>query len=113
MTTDPIGRIARAAARRLAETHGAALEPQVEAALSARARDQRPTRYLDPLALGSLIVSVANLAWMMITDWPPRKPHPTREDVAPVVKDELGIDDPSADEVINVVVDESLKDAEE
>ncbi len=113
MTTDPIGRIARAAARRLAETHGAALEPQVEAALYARARDQRPTQYLDPLALGSLIVSVATLAWTVITDWPPRTPHPTRKDVAHRVKDKRGINDPSADEVIDVVVDETFKDPEE
>ncbi|ANZ36015.1 hypothetical protein BBK82_07980 [Lentzea guizhouensis] len=113
MTTDPISRSARAAARRLAETHGAALEPQVEAALYARARDQRPTQYLDPVALGSLIVSVATLAWTVITDWPPTRPRPTREDIKPTVKDELNIDDPSADEVIDVVVDESLKDAEE
>jgi hypothetical protein len=112
MTADPIGRSARAAARRLAETHGAALEPQVEAALYARAHDQRPTQYLDPIALGSLIVSVATLAWTMIIDIRRKALHPTREDVALRVKAELDINDPSADEVIDVVVDETLKDAE-
>jgi hypothetical protein len=113
MTADPIGRSARAAARRLAGIHGAALEPQVEAALYSRAGNQRPTQYLDPVALGSLIVSVATLAWTVIVDVRSKALHPTREDVMRRVKDELGAPDGPANEVIEIVVDETFRHPEE
>jgi hypothetical protein len=63
--TDPVAHIARAAAAHLAAEHGPALPVDVEAALHARGSTPGPERYLDPVALGALIVS---LAWTIYTD---------------------------------------------
>lgn len=66
--TDPVERIARAAATRLTAKHGPSLRVEVEAALHARDSTREPDRYLDPVALGGLIVSIATLAWTIYTD---------------------------------------------
>jgi hypothetical protein len=60
---DPVEHTVRAAAHRLVAEHGPGLVTDVEAALHARGSAQRPEQYLDPVSLGSLIVSVATLAW--------------------------------------------------
>jgi hypothetical protein len=57
--TDPAADAARAAAVILAPSHGPNLPAEVEAALAAR---HGPGRYLDPVSLASLIVSIATLA---------------------------------------------------
>jgi hypothetical protein len=55
---------ARAAARRLAEQLGRpGLEVEVEAALHRGGAQAGPDRYVDVVALGSLIVSVAGVAY--------------------------------------------------
>lgn len=61
--TDHAAEAARSAAAILAPDLGQNLPVEVEAALAARAGDQRPDRYLDVVSLGSLIVSVGTLAW--------------------------------------------------
>src|ERR1700753_800528 len=66
--TDPVADAARSAAVILAPDLGQNLPTEVEAALAARAGDYRPDRYLDPVSLGSLIVSVATLAWTIYND---------------------------------------------
>ena len=70
---------ARAAAQRLAADYGPALPQHVEAALHAPA--EPPTRYVDPVAIGGLIVAVATLAWTVYHDLrtptPPRAPTPS------------------------------------
>jgi hypothetical protein len=67
LVTDPITAGARVAAQRLTPEYGPGLVLEVEAAL--RARKEQPTEYdLDPVSLGSLIVSVATLAWTSYTD---------------------------------------------
>ena len=66
--TDPAADAARAAAAILAPDLGPALPAQVEAALAARYNQQRPDRYVDPVSLATLIVSIATLAWTIYND---------------------------------------------
>jgi hypothetical protein len=66
--TDTVADAARSAAVILAPDLGRNLPIEVEAALAARGGDQRPDRYVDLVALGSLIVSVATLAWTVYND---------------------------------------------
>lgn len=66
--TDPIADAARSAATILAPDLGPSLPAQVEAALIARDTQQRPERYLDPVSLAGLIVSIATLAWSIFND---------------------------------------------
>ena len=65
--TDPVADAARSAAT-LVPNHGRHLPAEVEAALAARGTSQRPGRYLDPVSLASLIVSIATLAWQIYAD---------------------------------------------
>ena len=66
--TDPAADAARSAAAILAPDLGLSLPSQVEAVLAARNTQQRPDRYLDPVSLASLIVSIATLAWTFYND---------------------------------------------
>jgi hypothetical protein len=68
MTDDPAAAAARSAAAILAPDLGQQLPVEVEAALAARAGDQRPERFFDPVSLGALIVSIATLAWTVYND---------------------------------------------
>lgn len=66
--TDHAAEAARSAAAILAPDLGQNLPVEVEAALAARAGEQRPDRFFDPISLGALIVSVAALAWTVYND---------------------------------------------
>ena len=66
--TDYVAGAARTAATILAPELGRNLPVEVEAALAARAGDQRPHHYLNVISLGSLTVSVATLAWTIYND---------------------------------------------
>jgi hypothetical protein len=66
--TDPAAQAARSAAAILAPDLGPSLPVEVEAALAARHTARRPDRYLDPVSLASLIVSIAALAWTIYND---------------------------------------------
>jgi len=63
--TDPAADAARSAAAILAPDLGPTLPAEVEAALDT---SQRPDRYIDPVSLATLIVSVATLAWTIYND---------------------------------------------
>jgi hypothetical protein len=78
--TDPVADAARATAATLAPDHGPALPSEVEAALAARGTSQRPDRYLDPVSLATLIVSIAALAWQVYTSQRDRTPDPPPAD---------------------------------
>ncbi|WP_058043085.1 hypothetical protein [Streptomyces roseifaciens] len=120
-TDNPADRGARAAARRMAATHGTQLEAQVEAALHARGAgaDARAEQYLDvdPVALGSLIVSVASLSWSVYQDLRTRTPSPSRSVIARRVRIELPADGGTGpeerDRIIDIVVEEVTRDAED
>ena len=74
--TGPAADAARAAAAILAPDLGPHLPAEVEAALAARDAGQRPDRYLDPVSLASLIVSIASLAWTIYNDRRKNSPEP-------------------------------------
>lgn len=114
---NPVSRAARATARRLAASHGPGLDAQVEAALYDRRIDQRPDQYLDPVTLGSLIVSAAALSWTVYKDLHNKTPKPAREVIARRVRIELPASDPTPsaerDKIIEIVVEEIVKDTED
>jgi hypothetical protein len=106
---NPVSRSARIAARRLAPEHGAELEAQVEAALHARSTNQ----YFDPIALGSLIVSVATLAWTVYNDLRTKTPKPPREAITEQIRADLTTNDHNPadlDKIIDIIVDEINKE---
>jgi hypothetical protein len=74
--TDPAADAARAAAAILASDLGPHLPAEVEAALAARDAARRPDRYLEPVSLASLIVSIAGLAWTIYNDRRTRTSEP-------------------------------------
>ena len=80
--TDPAAHAARSAAAILAPSLGPALPAEVEAALAARDIGGRPARYLDPVSLASLIVSIATLAWTIYNDQRSRTLDPKPDAVA-------------------------------
>jgi hypothetical protein len=84
--TDPVERIARAAATRLTTDHGPSLAVDVEAALHTRGTTREPDRYFDPIALGALIVSVATLAWTIYTDLKQKTPNPSPDVLARTIR---------------------------
>jgi hypothetical protein len=112
---DPVSVGARAAAERLTPQYGPELAADVEAALHTHGAPQRPERYLDPVSLGALIVSIATLAWTIYTDLKKQTPSPAPDVVARTVRVELskrGDDGPaSPGQITEVVVTEVINAA--
>jgi len=110
--TDPVEHIARAAAARLAAQHGPTLPVDVEAALHTRGPAPEPDRYLDPVSLGALIVSVASLAWTVYTDLKHKTPNPSPDVLARTIRVQLHdadrLDPTERDRIIDAVVSETL-----
>jgi hypothetical protein len=110
---DPVPAGARGAARRLAAELDPGIEIDVEAALHARGRAPQPAQYFDPISLGTMIVSIATLAWNVYTDLRRRTPQPSAETVTRTVRVQLRDADAIApeqrDRIIEVVVDEVLR----
>jgi hypothetical protein len=111
---DPAADGARAAAQRLASVHGARLEADVEAALHSRGSDEAPPdQYIDPVAIASLIVAAASLAWTIYRDLranhaaPPTPDHLIRR-VRTTLRESRTLDD-STERVIEITVEETLK----
>jgi hypothetical protein len=87
---DPVSVIAHAAADRLAPGHGPELAAELEAALNAQKSATPPQQYgVDPVSLGTLIVTIADLAWTIYTDLKKETPNPAPEVVARKVRVEL------------------------
>jgi hypothetical protein len=84
--TDPAADAARSAAAILAPHLGAGLPTEVEAALAARDAHQRPDRYLDPVSLATLIVTIATLAWTIYNDQRDHTPDPPPASIARQVR---------------------------
>jgi hypothetical protein len=108
----PAESIARGAAHRLAANGESAIRLEVERALSA-AGGRKPDQYVDVAAIGSLVVSVAALAWTVYTDLRARSGKVTREELRNTVRlrlhDSQAAADPDSAMVIEVVVDETLQ----
>jgi hypothetical protein len=113
--TDTVADAARSAAVTLAPDLGRNLPVEVEAALAARGGAQRPDRYLDPVSLGSLIVSVATLAWTVYNDQRNRaRDHePPADSIARQVRITLRNKDvslpPGTDRITEVVATEIIR----
>jgi len=105
--TDPVEAVARAAAERMAPEYGPRLKTDVEAALYARESQRGPEQYIDPVALGSLIVSIATLAWTIYSDLRKKTPDPAPEVAARTLRVELRRHtDGTPDKITEVVVAE-------
>jgi hypothetical protein len=112
--TDPVAAVARAAAERLAPDYGPRLKPDVEAALYTREAQRGPDQYIDPVSLGSLIVSIATLAWTIYSDLRKKTPDPAPEVAARTLRVELRQhtdDTPDSDKITDVIVTEIVNGA--
>lgn len=79
MTDDPAA-VATAAARQLAAQFGQPrLLLDVQAAIRSRGAFEQPRQFADPVALASLIVSIAGVAWQIYSDKKKEGEKPTRE----------------------------------
>jgi hypothetical protein len=84
---DPVATAARAAAATLASRlEQPGLPIDVEAALYARGEERRPNQFFDPVALGSLIVSIAALAWQVYSDRKKEGSTPTQETLTRIIR---------------------------
>jgi hypothetical protein len=86
---DPIAASARATADRLAAEYGRGLAGEVEEALYSSRRARQPEHYLDPVSLGSLIVSTATLAWTIYADLRRQSPDAKPDVLAQTLRVEL------------------------
>jgi hypothetical protein len=113
--TDPSADVARSAAAILAADLGPGLPAEVEAALAARDTARRPDRYLDPVSLASLIVSIATLAWQVYTDQRKHTPDPPADSIARQVRITLRDQDttlpPGTDRITEIVATEITRHA--
>jgi hypothetical protein len=116
--SDPITAAARAAAKRLAADYGPGLLTDVQAELQARSTaPTRPDMFIDPVSVGSLIVTIATLAWTVYTDLRKKTPNPPPEAVARRVRvafRELGdSQQPEASRITEVIVTEIIRTADD
>ena len=111
--SDPIGIAARAAAQQLKAEAGPGLVAEVEAVLATRESPSAPPQYVDPIALASLIVTIASLAWTVYIDLKKRAAQPTAEVVARTVRVTRQDQGQAAapDHVVEVVVTETIRAA--
>ena len=118
--TDPVADAARSAAAILASDLGPSLPAEVEAALHARSTgEQRPGQY-DPLAIAgfgigvaSLVVSIAQLAWSIVSDRRKQAAEQSSGSIARQVRIALRQQDipisPDADRIAEVVITEIIR----
>ncbi|WP_327398707.1 hypothetical protein OG194_00145 [Streptomyces sp. NBC_01288] len=115
-----IEQAARAAAQRLAGPQQPALAEEVEEALATEGAAKAPGQYLDPTALGGLIVTIANTAWMIYNDIRSRSSAaPDRDAIARRVRQQLDQTDiptpplgsAERDRIITTTVEETLNAA--
>lgn len=119
MTQDDLARrVARRAARRLASPRWPELAVDLEAVLdnrrtTPRADSGQPDQFVDPIALASLIVAAADLAWSVYADLRKKKTAKPGPVIVQRLRIELGesrlIEPAERDRVIEVVVDEIIR----
>jgi hypothetical protein len=114
--TDPAADAARTAAAILAPDLGPGLAAEVEAALAARDTGQRPDRFLDPVSLATLIVSIATLAWTIYNDQRTRHhsdppPDAVARQVRVTLRDQDTVLPPGTDRITEIVATEITRHA--
>jgi hypothetical protein len=115
MSNDPMADGARAAADRLSARNGARLTTDVEVALANRDTPPSRDQFFEPIALGSLIVSIAALTWTIYKDRKNQGANPPTEVIVRAVRIELDnagrLDPEQHDPVIQATVEETLNAA--
>lgn len=112
--TRPAMIAARAAAQRLERENNPGLRAEVEAVLAARQTGSAAPRYADPVALASLIVSIASLAWTVYADLRKQTHHPSADKVAGEVQNTMDDSGQQApDHIVDVVVAEVIRAADD
>ena len=89
------------------------LVAEVEAILATRQSPSAPPQYVDTVALASLIVAIASLAWTVYNDLKTRTAQPTTQVVARTVRvtrRDQGLA-AAPDYIVEVVVTETLRAA--
>jgi hypothetical protein len=87
VSDDPVATLARVAAQELASQFGQpGLMADVEEALYARGEKRPPDRFVDPVALGSLVVSIAGLSWQVYRDRKKGESKPTHDTLIRIVR---------------------------
>lgn len=113
--TDFVADAARSAAAALAADLGQSLPVEVEAALAARAGDQRPDGYREVASLGSVTVSAASLAWTIYndqrnaTEGPRPEPDSIAYQVRIALRDQGTILPPNIDRITEAVATEIIR----
>lgn len=104
--------IARMAARQL-EAGNPGIVAEVEAVLAAQGFAPSQRQYVDPTALGSLIVSIASLAWTVYADLERHKTKPTSETLARTIRVTLRDREQltAPDRIVDAVVTETIRAA--
>jgi hypothetical protein len=108
---DPIGIAARSAAQQLQAEARPGLVAEVEAVLATRQSPSAPPQYADPIALASLIVAIASLAWTVYNDLKKRTGQPAAEVVARTVRVTRRDQGQPAtpDHIVDVVITETIR----
>lgn len=91
MIGDTAAGVARAAAGELSPRYGPELAADVETAIYEDGRHQvaertPPDQFVDPIALGALIVSITQLGYQIYSDHKKKGQPPTREVIARVIR---------------------------
>ncbi|HEX3963611.1 MAG TPA: hypothetical protein VHZ03_44400 [Trebonia sp.] len=91
MINDEVAEVARAAAGELVTRYGPRLAAYVEATIHADGEHQgqeqkTPGQYVDPIALGALIVAIAQFGYQVYTDRKNKEQKPTREAIAQAIR---------------------------
>lgn len=112
---DPVAAAARHAAAVLATDLGPGLPAEVEVVLDARESRQRPDRFLDPVSLASLIVSIATLAWTIYNDKRTGASSPPPESIARQVRlsfqDQDSTLPPETERITEIIATEVIRQA--
>jgi hypothetical protein len=106
VTDQDVAAVARATAGWLAPRYGPRLVTEVEAGIYGDDEQSPPGQYVDPVALGSLIVSIAALGWQIGSDLVKRGEKPVPDGLAQRIRVErrLESDVTNAEEKIVEIV---------
>jgi hypothetical protein len=83
---DAVAKLARAAAGELVPQYGPRLAADTEAAIHAGGQRTALDQYFDPVALGALIVAIAQFGYQVYTDRKNKGQQPTREAIAQAIR---------------------------
>ena len=86
MIDDGAAAAARAAAQELATKYGSRLVVDVEARIHADGERRASRQFVDPVAVGALIVAIAQFGYQVYTDRKSKGQRPARETIAQAIR---------------------------